>query len=98
VASEDNQQARAGSVGSTVALSSKERRGSTAAILPDGSEFALGEQRLTFTKTCYVNNGAPAADDAGPGDRGRPFRTIGKTAEVFQPGERVRDQSEMPDP
>ena len=60
--------------GSTVALSSKELRGSTAAILPDGSEFALGEQRLTFTKT------------------------IGRAAEVLQPGERVQDQSEMPDP
>jgi len=42
--------------------------------LPDGSEFALGEQRLTFTKT------------------------IGRAAEVLQPGERVQDQSEMPDP
>src|SRR6185436_9173589 len=29
------------------------------------------------------------SDDNGPGTRARPFRTIGKAAEVLQPGERV---------
>jgi len=57
--------------------------------LPDGSEFASWEQPLTFTKTYYVDNTAPAADDNGPGDKARPFRTISKAAQVLQPGERV---------
>ena len=65
------------------------RRGSAAALLPDGSEFAFWEPPLTFTKTYYVDNGAAAADDAGPGDRERPFRTIGRAASILQPGERV---------
>lgn len=59
------------------------------ARLPDGSEFARWEQPLTFSKTYYVDNRAPAADDAGPGDAARPFRTIGRAAELLQPGERV---------
>src|SRR5579872_4883569 len=46
--------------------------------LPDGTEFAMWEQPLTFSKTYYVDNTAPNADDNGPGDRQRPFRTINK--------------------
>ena len=61
----------------------------TSALLPDGSQFPRWEQPLTFSKTYYVNNTAPNADDNGPGDSARPFRTIGKAAEVLQPGERV---------
>ncbi len=57
--------------------------------LPDGSEFVRWEQPLTFSKTYYVDNGAANADDNGPGDRARPFRTINKAAQVLQPGERV---------
>ncbi len=57
--------------------------------LPDGTEFARWEQPLSFSKTYYVDNTAPAADDAGPGDRSRPFRTISQAAQVLQPGERV---------
>jgi hypothetical protein len=64
-------------------------RASTSARLPDGSEFPRWEQPLTFTRTYYVDNGAPGADDTGPGDKERPFRTIGKAAEVLEPGERV---------
>ena len=63
--------------------------GSHADRLPDGSEFPRWEQPLTFSKTYYVDNKAPNADDNGPGDQARPFRTIGKAAEVLQPGERV---------
>ena len=57
--------------------------------LPDGTEFPRWEQPLTFSKTYYVNNTAPNADDNGPGDQARPFRTISKAAQVLQPGERV---------
>src|SRR3954471_18686747 len=57
--------------------------------LPDGAEFVRWEQPLTFSKTYYVDNGSPNADDNGPGDRARPFRTINKAAQVLAPGERV---------
>jgi hypothetical protein len=59
------------------------------ARLPDGSTFALWEQPLSFSKTYYVDNTSAAADDGGPGDQARPFRTINRAAEVLQPGERV---------
>src|SRR6478609_6971898 len=44
--------------------------------LPDGTEFVSWEQPLTFSKTYYVDTSAPNADDNGPGDKARPFRTI----------------------
>lgn len=59
------------------------------ARMPDGTEFPRWDQPLTFSKTYHVDNTAPNADDAGPGDAVRPFRTIGKAAEILQPGERV---------
>jgi hypothetical protein len=57
--------------------------------LPDGTPYAAWEQPLTFSKTYYVDGGAAAADDSGPGTRTRPFRTINKAAQVLQSGERV---------
>jgi hypothetical protein len=57
--------------------------------LPDGTEFVSWEQPLTFSKTYYVDNTAPSADDNGPGDKARPFRTINKAAQILEPGERV---------
>ena len=57
--------------------------------LPDGSEFPMWEKPLHFTKTYYVDGQARNADDNGPGTQERPFRTIGRAAQVLQPGERV---------
>jgi hypothetical protein len=57
--------------------------------LPDGSEHVSWEQPLKFSKTYYVDNVSPKADDKGPGSASRPFRTINKAAQVLQPGERV---------
>ena len=57
--------------------------------LPDGTAFAAGNSRSTFSKTYYVDNGDAKADDNGPGTKARPFRTINKAAQVLQPGERV---------
>jgi len=57
--------------------------------LPDGTEFTFWEKPLSFTRTYHVDGGSPGADDRGPGTLERPFRTIGKAAEVLQPGERV---------
>jgi hypothetical protein len=57
--------------------------------LPDGSDFVHWEQPLKFSKTYYVDNTSVMADDNGPGDKARPFRTINKAAQVLRPGERV---------
>jgi hypothetical protein len=57
--------------------------------LPDGAEQVSWERPLTFSRTYYVDNGSAHADDTGPGSKDRPFRTIGKAAQVLQPGERV---------
>jgi len=57
--------------------------------MPDGTEFPLWERPLQFTKTYYVNGNAANASDTGPGTQQQPFRTIGKAADVLQPGERV---------
>ena len=57
--------------------------------LPDGTEVQSWEKPLTFSKTYYVDGKAANADDSGPGTQQRPFRTVGKAAQVAQPGERV---------
>ena len=57
--------------------------------LPDGTEIQPWEKPLTFSKTYYVDGKASNADDNGPGTQQRPFKTIGKAAQVLQPGERV---------
>lgn len=61
----------------------------SSSTLPDGKEFKSWEQALHFTHTFYVNNQAANADDNGPGDQQKPFRTIGRAAQLLKPGERV---------
>ncbi len=58
-------------------------------MLPDGREYVTWERQLRFSRTYYVDNGNPQASDANPGSKDSPFRTIGKAAQVLQPGERV---------
>jgi len=57
--------------------------------LPDGTEFKFWDKPLQFSKTYYVNNQSPNADDGGPGTEQRPFRTISRAAQALEPGERV---------
>jgi len=59
------------------------------ARLPNGTQFTFWEKPLSFSTTYYVDGSSPASDDRGPGTRDRPFRSIGRAAEVLQPGERV---------
>ena len=55
-------------------------------LLPDGTRFAFWDCETNFTKTYYVSkNGS----DTNPGTKDAPFLTIGKAAEVLQPGERA---------
>jgi hypothetical protein len=57
--------------------------------LPDGTQFAFWEKPASFSRTYYVDGSSPDSDDRGPGTSERPFRSIGRAAEVLQPGERV---------
>jgi hypothetical protein len=57
--------------------------------LPDGTAFVFWEAPLIFTKTYSVDGNSSRGDDRGPGTARKPFRTIGKAAEVLQPGERA---------
>jgi hypothetical protein len=57
--------------------------------LPDGTNFVFWERPLQFSKTCYVDCNSPQCSDNGPGTSEQPFRTIGKAAEVLQPGQRA---------
>ena len=57
--------------------------------LPDGTDVRAWDRPAQFTKTYYVDGSARTADDAGPGSKERPFKTINKAAEVLQAGERV---------
>jgi hypothetical protein len=58
-------------------------------FLPDGTEFVAWECRTKWTKTYVVDQMHPEASDESPGTAERPFRTIGRAAEVLLPGERV---------
>jgi hypothetical protein len=81
--------AAATGLGARATARTGDRPGTTEARLPDGTAFPRWEQPLTFSKTYYVDASAPNADDAGPGTATKPFRTIGRAAEMLRPGERV---------
>ncbi|MET0556368.1 MAG: right-handed parallel beta-helix repeat-containing protein [Vicinamibacteria bacterium] len=57
--------------------------------LPDGTPFLFWEKPLAFSRTYHVDGRSPRSDDRGQGTLARPFRTIGRAAEVLKPGERV---------
>jgi hypothetical protein len=59
------------------------------ARLPDGTQFVFWEKSLSFSKTYYVDGSSSRSDDRGPGTQENPFRSIGKAADLLQPGERV---------
>ncbi len=61
----------------------------SSSTMPDGTEFISWEKPLQFTHTYYVNGKAANADDRNPGTEQRPFKTIGRAAQVLKPGERV---------
>ena len=58
-------------------------------LLPDGTEFKTWEAPCAFTRTYWVDQANPKADDGNPGTQGKPFRTIGRAAAVLEAGERV---------
>jgi hypothetical protein len=59
-------------------------------FLPDGREFRTWEPAVyRFTRTLYVDQRHPRASDTNAGTAEMPFKTIGRAAELLQPGERV---------
>jgi hypothetical protein len=57
--------------------------------LPDGRVPGQWDIDPGPTRTYYVDQSSPDASDEGDGRADRPFRTIGRAAEVVGPGERV---------
>lgn len=57
--------------------------------LPYGNSFISWEQKQKPNKIYYVSQNHPAASDNNKGTKAAPFLTIGKAAEVLQPGEKV---------
>ena len=56
---------------------------SPAVFLPDGTEFKAWELRTEWRRTYVVDQMHPDASDLNPGTAERPFRTIGRAAEVL---------------
>jgi hypothetical protein len=58
-------------------------------LLPDGTPFAFWEDTTQFTRVYHVAQSHPAASDGNPGTEAQPFATIGRAADLLQPGEKV---------
>jgi hypothetical protein len=59
------------------------------ALLPDGSEFKTWEVPQSYSTTLHVDQAHPEAADTNPGTETRPLKTIGRAAELLEPGQRV---------
>ncbi len=58
-------------------------------LLPDGTAFPFWDDGTSYRTTYHVACQDPQASDANPGTREKPLRTIGRAAELLQPGEKV---------
>ena len=59
------------------------------AILPEGNSFDFWERDCTYTQVLHVNGQHPAANDDNDGSEHAPFKTIGRAAQLAQPGTKV---------
>lgn len=59
------------------------------AVLGDGTTFESWERERVWKRTYHVDARAPNASDDNAGSEAAPFCTIGRAAEVLEPGERV---------
>jgi hypothetical protein len=57
--------------------------------LPYGQSYLKWEKPLQINHTYVVSQNHPEASDSNPGTAELPFLTIGRAAELLQPGERV---------
>jgi hypothetical protein len=58
-------------------------------LLPNGTGFPFWDDLTVYRRIYHVARLDPAASDDNPGTRERPFATIGRAAEVLEPGEKV---------
>jgi hypothetical protein len=58
-------------------------------LLPDGTFFPFWDDQTAYRKTYHVAAQNPRAADTNPGTSAKPFKTIGRAAEVLAPGEKV---------
>jgi len=58
-------------------------------LLPDGTTFPFWEDRTSYRDVYHVAATHPWAADANPGTADEPWKTIGRAAEVLQPGQKV---------
>jgi hypothetical protein len=59
------------------------------ALLPDGAAFPFWEDRTSYRDVYHVAATHPRASDANPGTADEPWKTIGRAAELLQPGQKV---------
>lgn len=57
--------------------------------MPDGAPFPFWDDQTHYSHVYHVAQGHTGAADSNPGTVELPFATIGKAAEVVQPGEKV---------
>ena len=55
--------------------------------MPDGAPFAFWDDSTDYARAYHVSCEHPAASDDNPGTEDRPFATIGRAADLLQPGE-----------
>ena len=60
------------------------------AILPDGSTFDFWERECHYERELIVDGASLQASDDNDGSANRPFKTIGRAAQLATPGTRVR--------
>ena len=58
-------------------------------IMPDGTPFEFWDDTTEYTRAYHIACEHPEASDDGPGTEERPFATIGRAAQVLQPGEKA---------
>ncbi|OPZ26224.1 MAG: hypothetical protein BWZ02_02116 [Lentisphaerae bacterium ADurb.BinA184] len=57
--------------------------------LPDGTPFPFWDDRTAYRQVYHVAQGHPRAADDNPGTEAAPFASIGRAAQLLQPGEKV---------
>jgi hypothetical protein len=57
--------------------------------MPDGRPFEFWDDATAYRKVYHVAREDARASDDGPGTEARPFATIGRAAEVLEPGQMV---------
>ncbi len=58
-------------------------------LLPDGTAFPFWEDRTSYRDVYHVAATHPRAAEANPGTADEPWKTIGRAADLLQPGQKV---------